>query len=65
MRDAAGVASVRRAVVAKYGLPARLSDLTDPLGSKVGLKRKARAGILVVAEPTPSAPRATPPAADA
>jgi len=31
-----------------------LSDLTDKLGSKVGLKRAARAGILVSAEPAPN-----------
>ena len=54
VRDAEGVASVRRAVVAKYGFPARFSDLTDSLGSKVGLKRKPRAGILVAVEPTGS-----------
>jgi PPOX class probable F420-dependent enzyme len=53
VRDAEGVASVRRAVVAKYGLPARFSDLTDSLGSRVGLKRAARAGILVEVEPAP------------
>lgn len=53
VRDAVGVASVRRAVVAKYGFMARFSDLTDTIGSKVGLKRAARAGILVSAEPTP------------
>jgi PPOX class probable F420-dependent enzyme len=47
VRDPADVASVRRAVVAKYGLPARFSDLTDKVGSKVGLRRAARAGILV------------------
>ena len=35
VRDAAGVASVRRAVVAKYGLPARFSDLTDMVGARV------------------------------
>ena len=53
LRDAGDVASVRRAVVAKYGLPARLSDLTDPLASLVGRKRAPRAGILVVPEPEP------------
>lgn len=47
VRDAEGIASVRRAVVAKYGFPARFSDLADSLGSKVGLRRAARAGILV------------------
>ncbi|MFL6177751.1 MAG: PPOX class F420-dependent oxidoreductase [Ornithinibacter sp.] len=55
VRDDAGVASVRRAVVAKYGLLARLSDLTDPLASLVGRKRAARAGILVVAQSAPKA----------
>src|SRR5512141_213966 len=35
VRDAGAVASVRRAIVAKYGFPARFSDLTDRLGSKV------------------------------
>jgi len=53
VRDPAGVASVRRGVVAKYGFPARFSDLTDKVGSAVGLKRAARAGILVAAEATP------------
>jgi uncharacterized protein len=53
VRDAGAVASVRRAVVAKYGLPARLSDLTDPLASLVGRKRAPRAGVLVVPEPAP------------
>ncbi|HYN67318.1 MAG TPA: PPOX class F420-dependent oxidoreductase [Ornithinibacter sp.] len=53
VRDADGIGSVRRAVVAKYGIPARLSDLTDTIGSKVGLKRAPRAGILVAVEPTP------------
>jgi len=62
VRDAAGVASVRRALVAKYGLPARFSDLTDLVGSGVGLKRAPRAGILVSADPTPGAPRTGPPA---
>ena len=58
VRDDAGIASVRRAVVAKYGFPARFSDLTDAFGSKVGLKRAPRAGILVVPEPTPRPPAA-------
>ena len=52
VRDPADVASVRRGVVAKYGFPARFSDLTDRVGSRVGLERAARAGILVVVEPT-------------
>lgn len=56
VRDDAGVASVRRAIVAKYGFPARFSDLTDAVGSKVGLKRADRAGILVTVDPTPLPP---------
>ena len=60
VRDAEGIASVRRAVVAKYGFPARFSDLTDSLGSKVGLRREARAGILVEVEPTRSTGGPTP-----
>jgi PPOX class probable F420-dependent enzyme len=52
-RDADGVAAARRAVVAKYGLPARVSDALDRLGSKVGLRRAARAGIFVEVEPEP------------
>jgi PPOX class probable F420-dependent enzyme len=62
-RDAAAIASVRRAVVAKYGFPARFSDLTDKLGSKVGLKRAARAGILVAVDPQAGEPRGVPPTA--
>jgi uncharacterized protein len=49
------VAGVRRAVVAKYGLPARTSDLLDSIGSRVGLRRAPRAGILVVVEHKPVA----------
>ena len=64
VRNAAAVASVRRAVVAKYGLPARFSDLTDKIGSKVGLKRAPRAGILVSVDPTPGEPRTGPSADD-
>ena len=51
VRDGPGVASVRRAVVAKYGFPARFSDLADAVGSRVGLRRADRAGILVEVEP--------------
>ena len=62
VRDAEGIASVRRAVVAKYGFPARFSDLADSLGSKVGLRRAARAGILVDAgsRPVDASPGADP-----
>ena len=58
VRDEAGVASVRRAVVAKYGLPARFSDLADKVGSRVGLRRADRAGILVEVAPQPDPPDA-------
>jgi PPOX class probable F420-dependent enzyme len=53
VRDAAGVASVRRAVVAKYGFTARFSDLTEKVTGLFGIHRKPRAGILVAVEPTP------------
>ena len=56
VRDEAGVAAVRRAVVGKYGFPARFSDLTDKVGAKVGLKRAPRAGILVALNPQPLPP---------
>lgn len=59
VRDADGVAHARRAVVAKYGLPARVSDLVDVVGSRVGLRRAARAGILVRVDPEPSEGRST------
>jgi PPOX class probable F420-dependent enzyme len=58
VRDAEGIASVRRGVVAKYGFPARFSDLADSIGSKVGLRRAPRAGILVSVDPGPLADRA-------
>ena len=58
-RDASGVADARRAVVAKYGLPARVSDLVDKVGSKVGLRRAARAGIFVEVEPQPMSAAST------
>lgn len=55
VRGADGVAVARRAVVAKYGFPARLSDLVDKVGSRVGLRRADRAGILVLVDPEPAA----------
>ena len=54
VRDAAGVASVRRAVVAKYGFPARFSDLTEKVTGLVGIRRAPRAGIVVSVEPAPT-----------
>lgn len=53
VRDDAGVAVARRAVVAKYGLPARVAGLADKVGSLLGRSMAARAGILVVVEPAP------------
>ena len=65
VRDAAAVASVRRAVVAKYGLPARFSDLTDKIGSRcrpeagaAGRHPRGRRA------PTPGEPRRRPSADD-
>lgn len=55
VRDEDGIALARRAVVAKYGFPARFSDLVDKVGSRVGLRRAARAGIIVTVEPEPIA----------
>ncbi|MGG5259874.1 PPOX class F420-dependent oxidoreductase [Phycicoccus avicenniae] len=49
------VAAVRAAVVAKYGLPARFSDLVDAVTSRVGIRRNARAGIVLTVEPEPVA----------
>ena len=47
------VASVRRAVVAKYGLPARFSELSERVTGLVGIRPAPRAGILIAVEPTP------------
>jgi uncharacterized protein len=59
VRDAAGIASVRRAVVAKYGLQARFSTIADKVGGLVGIRPAPRAGILVTVEPAPAAGGAT------
>ncbi len=42
-----GVRAVRRAVVAKYGWPARFSDLVEPLARVLRLQRKPRVGIVL------------------
>lgn len=55
VRSAAEVAGVRAAVVAKYGLPARFSDLVEKVTGVVGLRRKPRAGIVLTVEPRPVA----------
>ncbi|NHA68142.1 PPOX class F420-dependent oxidoreductase [Phycicoccus flavus] len=49
------VRAVRAAVVAKYGWPARLSDLVDAVTSRVGLRRNPRAGIVLTVDPAPAA----------
>lgn len=49
------IAGVRAAVVAKYGLPARFSDLVEKVTGAVGLRRKPRAGIVLTVEPQPTA----------
>jgi hypothetical protein len=56
VRDVSGVASARRAVVAKYGLPARLSDVVAKGARVAGIRRAPRAGILVEVEPEPVTP---------
>ncbi|MBM6405299.1 PPOX class F420-dependent oxidoreductase [Phycicoccus sp. CSK15P-2] len=58
VRAPADVQEVRRAVVAKYGWPARLSDAVDAVASRVGIRRAPRAGILLrlEREPAPAGP---------
>ena len=55
VRDAAGVAAVRAAVVAKYWVRARLSDLVDGVTSRIGIRRRPRAGIVLTVDPEPVA----------
>ncbi|MBM6399235.1 PPOX class F420-dependent oxidoreductase [Phycicoccus sonneratiae] len=55
VRSPAEVAGVRAAVVAKYGLPARLSDLVDKVTSTVGIRRQPRAGIVLTVDREPVA----------
>ncbi|QIM22516.1 PPOX class F420-dependent oxidoreductase [Phycicoccus sp. HDW14] len=55
VREPDEVAAVRAAVVAKYGLPARLSDLLDRFTGRTALGRKARAGIVLTVERDPVA----------
>ncbi len=49
------IAGVRAAVVAKYGLQARFSDLVEKVTGAVGLRRKPRAGIVLTVAPQPTA----------
>ncbi len=53
VRDPDAVASVRAGVVAKYGLPARLSDLVEKVTGLVGVRRSARAGVVIDVEDAP------------
>ncbi|MBT9256908.1 PPOX class F420-dependent oxidoreductase [Phycicoccus sp. MAQZ13P-2] len=55
VRSPEEVAQVRAAVVAKYGLPARMSDLVEKVTGLVGVRRNPRAGILLEVERTPVA----------
>lgn len=47
VRDPEDVAAVRRALVAKYGLRARFSDVVEAVTSRVGIRRAPRAGIVI------------------
>ncbi|WP_377639598.1 PPOX class F420-dependent oxidoreductase [Oryzobacter terrae] len=58
LRDAEGIAAVRRAVVAKYGFPARFATIADRVGGLVGRRPAPRVGIVITADPTPVAPAA-------
>lgn len=53
VRDAEDVQAVRTAVVAKYGWRARASDVADAVVSRVGISRRARAGIVIDLARTP------------
>ena len=60
VRGADEVSAVRAAVVAKYGLPARMSDLVGRVTDLIGVGRSPRAGIVVDvgAEPVAGQPDA-------
>lgn len=58
VRTPEGIASVRRSVVAKYGLPARFANVGAALGRLVGREQAARAGIVIDADREPVAPGA-------
>ncbi len=55
VRSPEEVARVRAAVVAKYGLPARFSDLVEKVTGVVGIRRSPRAGIVIDVEAEPAA----------
>lgn len=58
VRDDDGVRTVRRAVVAKYGLPARFADAAAAVTRLVGREPAPRVGIVIDADATPVAPGA-------
>ena len=47
------VAVVRRSVVAKYGWPARVSLVVDPVARLLHIRRAPRAGIRLAVETAP------------
>jgi PPOX class probable F420-dependent enzyme len=47
------VAAVRAAIVAKYGWPARVSLVVDPLAKALRIPRAPRAGVLLTVDPEP------------
>ncbi|MEO7422125.1 MAG: PPOX class F420-dependent oxidoreductase [Ornithinibacter sp.] len=51
VRGADDIAQVRAAVVAKYGMTARFSDLLEKVTGLVGIRRNPRAGIVIEVEP--------------
>ena len=58
VRDAEGLRTVRRAVVAKYGFQAKFADVAAAVGRVVGREQAPRVGIVIDADPTPVAPGA-------
>jgi PPOX class probable F420-dependent enzyme len=56
VRDADGVAGVRRAVAAKYGFPARFSTIAAAVGSRLGRPQAPRVGVVIDVEREPVAP---------
>ena len=54
VRSEPEVTAVRAAVVAKYGWPARLTLVVDPVAKALHIRRRPRAGILVTVEDGPA-----------
>ena len=53
------VGRVRAAIVAKYGWPARVSLIVDPLAKALHIRRAPRAGIWLTVDPRPQSATAT------